>query len=56
MERKQGFERSEYTLPSEVFDRPNSKLGLGAQFVTREFFSALSEKVWSVFDQEIAAF
>jgi len=56
MERKQGFERSEYTLPSEVFDRPNSKLGLGGPFVTREFFSALSEKVWSVFDQELVNF
>jgi aldehyde:ferredoxin oxidoreductase len=54
LERKQGYERSEYTLPSEVFDRPNDKLGIGP-FITREFFSALSERVWSVFDQEIAA-
>jgi hypothetical protein len=29
-------------------------LGLGP-FVTREFFSALSERVWAVFDKEIAA-
>ena len=54
LERKQGFERSDYTLPSEVFDRPNDKLGL-APFITREFFSNLSEQVWSVFDKEIAA-
>ena len=54
LERKQGFERSDYTLPSEVFDCPNDKLGLGP-FVTREFFSALSERVWNVFDKEIAA-
>ncbi len=54
LERKQGFERSDYTLPSEVFDRPNDKLGLGP-FITREFFSALSERVWAVFDKEIAA-
>jgi len=53
-ERKQGFERSDYTLPSEVFDCPNDKLGLGP-FITREFFSALSERVWAVFDKEIAA-
>ena len=46
--------RSDYTLPSEVFDRPNEKLGIGP-FVTREFFSALSERVWAVFDREIAA-
>lgn len=54
LERKQGFGRSDYTLPSEVFDRPNQKLGLGP-FITREFFSDLSEQVWSVFDKEVAA-
>jgi aldehyde:ferredoxin oxidoreductase len=56
MERKQGFERSDYTLPSQVFDHPNEKLGLTGPFVTREFFASLSEKVWSVFEREIAAF
>ena len=50
LERKQGFERSDYTLPSEVFDCPNDQLGLGP-FVTREFFSALSERVWTRFRQ-----
>lgn len=54
LERKQGFEPSDYTLPPEVFDRPNEKLGLGP-FITRDFFSALSERVWAVFDKEIAA-
>jgi aldehyde:ferredoxin oxidoreductase len=54
LERKQGFDPSDYTLPSEVFDCPNDKLGLGP-FITREFFSALSERVWAVFDKEIAA-
>jgi aldehyde:ferredoxin oxidoreductase len=53
LERKQGFERADYTLPSEVFDRPNHKLGRGP-FITREFFSSLSEQVWSVFDREVA--
>jgi aldehyde:ferredoxin oxidoreductase len=53
LERKQGFEHADYTLPSEVFDRPNHKLGRGP-FITREFFSSLSEQVWSVFDREIA--
>jgi aldehyde:ferredoxin oxidoreductase len=55
LERKQGFERPDYTLPSEIFDRPNSNLGLGGPFITREFFSSLSEQLWSVFDQEIYA-
>ena len=54
LERKQGYERSEYTLPAEVFDRPNPKLGLPT-FVTRDFFAELSDKVWAVFDKEIAA-
>ena len=39
-------------MPSEVFDRPNPKLGIPA-FVTREFFSQLSDRVWAVFDREI---
>jgi len=54
LERKQGFERSEYTLPPEIFDRPNYKLCIGP-FLTREFFSALSERIWAVSDREIAA-
>ena len=54
LERKQGYEHSDYTLPSEVFDRPNTKLGL-LPFVTREFFATLSDRVWSVFDLEIHA-
>jgi aldehyde:ferredoxin oxidoreductase len=53
LERKQGFERAEYTLPAEIFDRPNHSLGIGP-FLTREFFAALSERVWEVFDKEIA--
>ena len=52
LERKQGYDRSDYTLPSEVFDRPNPNLGVPA-FVTREFFSQLSDRVWAVFDKEI---
>jgi aldehyde:ferredoxin oxidoreductase len=52
LERKQGYDRSDYTLPSEVFDRPNSNLGV-PPFVTREFFSELSDRVWAVFDREI---
>ena len=54
LERKQGYDRSDYTLPSQVFDAPNLALGRGP-FVTREFFSALSDRVWAVFDKEISA-
>jgi aldehyde:ferredoxin oxidoreductase len=52
LERKQGYDRSDYTMPSEVFDRPNPNLGV-PPFVTREFFSQLSDRVWAVFDTEI---
>ena len=54
LERKQGYDRSDYTLPSQVFDAPNPALGR-EPFVTREFFAALSERVWQIFDKEIAA-
>ena len=54
LERKQGYERADYTLPAEVFDRPNRVLKV-EPFVTREFFAALSEKVWAVFDRDIAS-
>jgi aldehyde:ferredoxin oxidoreductase len=54
LERKQGYERPDYKLPSEVFDRPNTKLGI-APFVTREFFSELSDRVWPVFEAEMEA-
>lgn len=53
LERKQGFEREEYTLPSQVFDRPNPALKTEA-FITRDFFKQLSERVWERFDAELA--
>ena len=56
LERKQGYRREDYTLPSQVFDRPNPALKLSSPpFVTRQFFDELSRRVWAVFDPEIAA-
>ena len=54
LERKQGYEREDYTLPAQVFDRPNPTLTC-EPFLTREFFAELSDKVWAVFDKEIDA-
>ena len=54
LERKQGYGRSDYTLPSQVFDAPNPHVKCDP-FITREFFAELSARVWKVFDQEIAA-
>ena len=56
LERKQGYVREDYTLPSQVFDRPNPALTLSSPpFITRQFFDELSRRVWAVFDKEIAA-
>ncbi len=54
LELKQGYTDEEYTLPSDVFDRPNSVLKTPA-FVTREFFGELKARVREVFDPEIRA-
>ncbi len=53
LEQKQGYTKEEYTLPGEIFDKPNPALKI-EPFITREFFAELSEKVWAKFDQEIA--
>lgn len=55
LERKQGYQREDYTLPSQVFDKPNEVIKLD-HFITHEFFDELSDKVWAVFDQEINDF
>ena len=52
LERKQGYDYSEYTLPSQVFDNPNLKIQT-PRFLTREFFAALHAKVWEAFDEDI---
>jgi aldehyde:ferredoxin oxidoreductase len=54
IERKQGYEYSEYTLPDQVFEQPNPNVQTES-FVTREFFAELQDKVWAVFNKEIEA-
>jgi aldehyde:ferredoxin oxidoreductase len=54
LERKQGYTRDDYTMPAQVFDNPNPAIK-AEPFVTREFFAALSDRVWEVFDREIAS-
>ncbi len=54
LERKQGYERDDYTMPAQVFDSPNPAIQ-AEPFVTRDFFAALSDQVWKVFDREIAS-
>ena len=52
LERKQGYEDSEYTLPAQVFDNPSPTIQT-PHFITHEFFAELHAKVWEIFDQEI---
>jgi aldehyde:ferredoxin oxidoreductase len=54
LERKQGYEDSDYALPAQVFENPNPNLKT-PNFVTPEFFRELKTKVWAVFDKELAA-
>ncbi len=54
LERKQGYEDSDYTLPAQVFENPNPNLKT-PNFITPEFFRELKTKVWAVFDKELAA-
>ncbi|MBI3993582.1 MAG: aldehyde:ferredoxin oxidoreductase [Candidatus Lambdaproteobacteria bacterium] len=54
LERKQQYDDSDYTLPAQVFESPNDKLGV-PHFVTREFFAELKTKVWEVFNKDIQA-
>jgi aldehyde:ferredoxin oxidoreductase len=54
LERKQGYDDSDYTLPAQVFETANPAVKT-AHFITPEFFAELKTKVWAVFNQEIAA-
>ena len=54
LERKQGYDDSEYTLPPEVFEKPNANLK-SENFITPEFFSELKTRVWGVLNEEMQA-
>ncbi|KIH78130.1 aldehyde:ferredoxin oxidoreductase [Geoalkalibacter ferrihydriticus] len=55
LELRQGYTKQEYCLPAEVFDDPNPHLKV-PRIATREFFDALSQRVWAVFEEELEAF
>lgn len=52
LEARQGYEDSDYTLPAQVFESPNTNTDTPA-FITPEFFSQLKERVWAVFKPEM---
>ncbi|MBE0597898.1 MAG: aldehyde:ferredoxin oxidoreductase, partial [Desulfuromonadales bacterium] len=53
LELRQGYGKEEYALPAEVFDSPNPHIKL-PRIATPEFFRELSERVWAVFEPELA--
>ena len=53
LEFRQGYTKKEFSLPAEVFEKPNSNIKL-PNITTPEFIAELEEKVWAVFDAELA--
>lgn len=52
LERKQGYTDAEYTVPAQVFERPNPAVQLPA-FLTREYQNELKQRVWAAFGPEL---
>ncbi len=52
LELRQGYEKSEYTLPAEVWERPNPNIKL-PNISSPEFMAELSERVWEIFEPEM---
>ena len=52
LEARQGYTDVDYTLPAQVFEKPNPGLGT-PPFITTEFFAELRTKVWAVFRPEM---
>ena len=52
LERKQGFDESDYTLPVDIFDNPNDKIKT-ERFVTKEYQAELKQRVFKRFNLEI---
>jgi aldehyde:ferredoxin oxidoreductase len=52
LELRQGYEKDEYTLPAEVWERPNSNIKL-PNITSQDFIAELQERVWAVFLPEM---
>jgi aldehyde:ferredoxin oxidoreductase len=52
LELRQGYAKEEYTLPAEVWERPNPNIKL-PNITTPEFIAELQKKVWDVFEPEL---
>ncbi len=52
LELRQGYEKSEYTLPAEVWQHPNQNIKL-PNITNPEFMAELQKRVWEVFEPEL---
>jgi aldehyde:ferredoxin oxidoreductase len=52
LELRQGYEKDEYTLPSEVWERPNPNIKL-PNITSPEFIAELQKRVWEIFLPEM---
>lgn len=53
LELRQGYTKDEYTLPAEVFEKPNGNIKLPPTVASPQFFAELSRRVWEVFEPEL---
>jgi aldehyde:ferredoxin oxidoreductase len=53
LELRQGYEKDEYTLPAEVWERPNTNIKL-PNITNPEFIAELQKRVWEIFEPELA--
>ena len=52
LELRQGYEKEEYTLPAEVWERPNPNIKLPC-ITSPEFIAELQKRVWDIFEPEL---
>ena len=53
LELRQGYTKEEFTLPAEVFEKPNGNIKLPSVVASPAFFAELSRRVWAVFEPEL---
>jgi aldehyde:ferredoxin oxidoreductase len=53
LELRQGYTKAEYTLPAEVFEKPNANIKLPPVVASPQFFAELQDRVWRVFEPEL---
>jgi aldehyde:ferredoxin oxidoreductase len=52
LELRQGYEKEEYTLPAEVWERPNPNIKL-PNITSQDFIAELQKRVWEIFEPEM---